>query len=167
MSSKHLEFLRENTHLGYASAAKVLGLSRQRVHQLCVKFNIEMTNCGKPGVKKKLHRGPGRTRDATPPKVLEGVERNKPYLYVIAEVEKGPCKIGITDHVTGRLETLQLGNHRELKCFFSERIAETRRVSRMVETKIHNSLSARLIRREWFDCTVEEAKKAIKFSKCL
>lgn len=164
MSSKHLEFLRANQHLGYTSAAKILGLSRQRVHQLCAKFNIEMTNCGKPSAKKKSPRSMGRQK---PIKILEGVEKNKPYLYIIAETEKGPCKIGVADHVASRIEVLQLGNPRQLKCFFSERVAANRKDSRLLEAKIHNLLAARLVRREWFACTVAEAEEIILFSQAL
>ncbi len=149
MSTSHIKYLKANAEkMGYTEASKVLGISRQAVHQLCNKHNIKMKG-----------RGPIPKKDYSDR--IKNYEKGKFYLYIVAETEEGPCKIGIAGHVASRIETLQLGNYRELKCFYSRKIGNAKSETQFIEKKIHNMMSDKLIRREWFAYTVAEIRQMI------
>ena len=81
-------------------------------------------------------------------------------LYVIAEGEFGPCKIGFADRMGHRLSNLQAGNHRELTVFYEQ---ETPPNYRMAERIAHSRAGYKnRIRGEWFNVTVVAAISAVK-----
>jgi len=79
-------------------------------------------------------------------------------LYVIAESEAGPCKVGFATEVGHRLSNLQSGNHRELRVFYQEMCIRCRTAERIA----HSALWRHRRMREWFDVPVTEAIRAVQ-----
>ncbi len=76
------------------------------------------------------------------------------FIYVIGP-EKGPQKIGITNNLKNRLRAIQTGNPDVLSVQHFEEIDASR--VRLLEKKIHEELSYKRLKGEWFNLTVEEA----------
>ena len=80
------------------------------------------------------------------------------YIYVVAESEFGPCKIGFAERTQHRLGCLQCGNHRKLTLAFEMECPNYR----MAEKIAHRRVLRKQLRGEWFDITVVEAINAVK-----
>jgi hypothetical protein len=119
-----------------------LGITKQRVSQICKKHNIQLTPYSKI-------------------KSIPWIERRKglQFIYIIAETTDGPVKIGRTWDVDLRLEALDSGNPRGLRIFFKTPIKHP---AHETETAIHSRLKEFELGREWFSCSVQEAEKNIK-----
>ncbi len=82
------------------------------------------------------------------------------FLYIIAESERGPCKIGIGGEPTGRVSSLQCGNPRTLTLHHSRQISH--HLPHAVEQLAHAIAGERhRIQREWFDLPVSAAVAAV------
>lgn len=73
--------------------------------------------------------------------------RTDTFIYFIQAGDNGPIKIGRSDFAGARLETMQIGNHEELRllCCFRD--------THLLETRLHRRFSATRIRGEWFKPT--------------
>lgn len=149
MSEEDLEFLRNHPELSYAEAAARIGLSKQRVWQICRKHGIKLTAYAKI------------PRDGHPSHKSNG---QGPFVYVVGESPAGPCKIGITYSPITRLNDLQGGNYRELKIFSLTKV-DGWRSAWHTGAKTHRRLANVIMRSsEWFCCTSAEALSAIELS---
>jgi hypothetical protein len=143
---EYVEFLKANQHLSYTLAARKLGITKQRVHQICRHHGITLTPWGRERVPST--------------ETIDG----RPCVYVIGESDSGPVKIGVSTQVGYRLECLQSGNYRQLKILFSSDFIATRREAWHIENKIHKLLNGFVIRSEWFLCSAKAAIEAINIS---
>ena len=83
------------------------------------------------------------------------------YVYVISEAgQGGPCKIGVADRPNGRLSSMQSGNARKLRLVRFWRLPG-KPASHRVERAAHASLTAKVIRGEWFDIGRKKACAAV------
>lgn len=80
------------------------------------------------------------------------------YVYVIAENDEGPCKVGIASNPKQRLCMLQIGNPRLLTLRHAEPVAD----AGLVERIAHDLLRKSAIRGEWFVTDAVTAIDAIK-----
>ena len=78
------------------------------------------------------------------------------FVYIIAESEAGPVKIGLSCNPRQRKGELQTGNHRELHVFAKVWCDD----ERQLEETLHVHFVSRRIRGEWFDITATEAAQA-------
>lgn len=81
----------------------------------------------------------------------------KAFIYVIAESSSGPCKIGYAKDPIKRLAAIQTGNPRKLGIVHTVRVHH----ARIIEGRIHSSLSDRAMSGEWFSISVEVAVAAV------
>lgn len=82
---------------------------------------------------------------------LEKVKNNKKAasnsVYVIGDIERNVCKIGITNNLQQRLSTIQTAYPYELSVWFTKAI----RKPKTLETSLHNSLADYRLKGEWFE----------------
>lgn len=71
------------------------------------------------------------------------------YVYFIQEGERGPVKIGRAKDLLKRIETLQIGNSRELK-LIAKLPCQSERQAHEMEQRIHRRLARFRVRGEWF-----------------
>lgn len=83
------------------------------------------------------------------------------FIYVIGN-KSNRQKIGFSKDVNKRLKTLQTGNSEELLLHHYIQVPEDR--VRILEKKIHQELSYKRLKGEWFDMTAEEAKLFLDFT---
>jgi hypothetical protein len=152
MGEGDLEFLIAHRDLSYTEAAARLGLSKQRVYQICRAHNIKLTPYARI------------QKDNRKPDIALCGGGDSPFIYVVGESTKGPCKIGIAWSLERRLDDLQRGNHRELKVLFAIS-ADDWRAAWHTEAKVHRRLAkVAMASPEWFSCSSSEAAGAIKLS---
>lgn len=84
------------------------------------------------------------------------------YVYVISAGELHQ-KIGITQNLSTRLQTLQTAHYHDLMLVFSIEDDE----AEVIERGAHHSLSERRLRGEWFLCSREDAMNAVKYARDL
>ena len=82
------------------------------------------------------------------------------YLYIIANNELGPVKIGFSNNPEHRLKTLQTGHIDELKIYYKKQFPN----AMTIEKICHSMLNEKRKRGEWFSLTVEEAISYIEFA---
>lgn len=80
------------------------------------------------------------------------------YIYLIGWEKKGPVKIGVADDVKRRLKGVQTGNPYKLRIYGSRPII-TRELAFAAEMVLHSHLWEKRMIGEWFDITIEEAKR--------
>jgi hypothetical protein len=80
-------------------------------------------------------------------------------VYVIGTGD-GPYKIGLAQNLYMRLSGIQTGNPQELFVHWSYKLLR-KAEARAIERAAHQTLKAKHIRGEWFDCTLQEAMDAI------
>lgn len=78
-------------------------------------------------------------------------------VYVIAESDTGPCKIGFAVDAPARLKFLQAGNPRPLRLVS----CVPHVMHRDIERRVHWALANRQIHGEWFDVTAADATAAV------
>ncbi len=83
------------------------------------------------------------------------------FLYVIGN-KSNRQKIGFSKNVEKRLKTLQTGNSEELLLHYYVSVPENR--VRILEKKIHQELSYKRLKGEWFDMSPDDAKYFLDFS---
>lgn len=71
-------------------------------------------------------------------------------IYVAAESDDGPCKIGISNSIWRRRGSLQANTWRQIKFYFLY-WASNYDLAYRVEQEVHNDLENRRINGEWFD----------------
>lgn len=76
------------------------------------------------------------------------------YIYFIQAGEKGPIKIGVANNVANRLESLQTGNHEELRVIHSFQVSGKSKAFDF-ERQLHKYFRHKCIRREWFTVQTE------------
>lgn len=83
------------------------------------------------------------------------------FIYVIGN-NSNRQKIGFSKDVFKRLKTLQTGNSEELLLHHYIQIPEEK--VRLIEKKLHQELSYKRLKGEWFNMTSEEAKDFLDFA---
>jgi len=88
------------------------------------------------------------------------------YVYLIAESEDGPTKIGVSNNVKRRLYALQISNPRTLKCYGARPFITTAEAFDF-EAALHDTFSEYHLRGEWFDIPARHIamKVRIKYGK--
>ncbi len=86
-------------------------------------------------------------------------------VYIIGEAETEPAlrltyKIGVSSDPEMRCRTLQTGNPRKL-CVFKLWEVGPDFQAKWIEAAVHEALKERLIRREWFQVTLDEATSVV------
>lgn len=71
-------------------------------------------------------------------------------VYLIAEPEDGPKKIGMSENPDGRLRQLQIGNPRRLS-LVKTWILPSRKSAQRLEAELHENFSPDDLEGEWFD----------------
>lgn len=86
------------------------------------------------------------------------------YVYVIAHLVDGqavgPCKVGISANVQGRLSALQTGNPRRIVLYASYFCPGG--LAELVEESIHDLNAVRCVGSEWFDMDPDIADKRVR-----
>ncbi len=85
------------------------------------------------------------------------------FVYIIIEEggeETGPCKIGYSVAPKDRITALNAGNWRQLIIF--EQFGFEHKGGQHVEEHLHEILSDRILRREWFDIKPSEAAAIVR-----
>lgn len=82
----------------------------------------------------------------------------KGFVYLVAEAEEGPVKIGRSSDYWKRLKEIQIGNPRPLRL---KALLYTRECE-VIEAQVHDRLGRRRIRGEWFDVSVPAAIVAMQ-----
>ncbi|TGS80983.1 GIY-YIG nuclease family protein, partial [Mesorhizobium sp. M3A.F.Ca.ET.175.01.1.1] len=81
-------------------------------------------------------------------------------IYIIASDAGGPVKIGKSSLLSGRLDSLQIGNPSEL--FVYAAFVFDRGKAHAVEQLLHRALGASWLRGEWYSLSASEAKSACR-----
>jgi predicted GIY-YIG superfamily endonuclease len=84
------------------------------------------------------------------------------YVYFIQAGKKGAIKVGITNNVEKRIETLQIGNPYELRVL-SLIPCESRAHAFEIERRIHKFFRRQNIRGEWFTGNIDLKKMNERF----
>jgi hypothetical protein len=84
------------------------------------------------------------------------------FIYVIAESEAGPCKLGISNDPSKRVRQLQTGHVGQLRLWHAEP-AEAAKV-KSLERLLHRDLRHHRVRGEWFNLSVRDATLHIQFT---
>jgi hypothetical protein len=79
-------------------------------------------------------------------------------VYVIAEPDNGPVKIGIAEHPEKRVNELQIGNPRKLSLYHSV----TTPHAKCVEAALHRLFWSERISGEWFSVSAEQVVSAVE-----
>lgn len=82
------------------------------------------------------------------------------YLYVIAPIGGGPCKIGISARIVKRLRDLQHFHPHKLGVYHVKQFA-ARDVLLRAEQAAHRDLAGHRLQGEWFDVSPERAAETI------
>ena len=84
------------------------------------------------------------------------------YVYFIQAGKKGAIKVGITNNVEKRIETLQIGNPYKLRVL-TLIPCESRTHAFEIERRIHKFFRRQNIRGEWFTGNIDMAKMNERF----
>jgi hypothetical protein len=90
--------------------------------------------------------------------------RQRHYLYVIAQGDSGPCKVGISQKPRQRLAALQTASPHKLKLYEVWYFANGEQIE--AESLAHASLCDCPLSGEWFDCGPEKAIERINLYFC-
>ena len=77
------------------------------------------------------------------------------YVYLIAESENGPTKIGVAGNVKSRLSDLQVGSYQKLKCYGARPFITSKEAFKFEKT-LHKLFSEFKIRGEWFTLSAKQ-----------
>lgn len=91
------------------------------------------------------------------------------YVYIIHQADKiDPIKIGLTNSLFGRLQTIQTGSPYPLKWSEAYKFAN-KKIARDVEREAHRACDEYRMEGEWFDLSIRDGLNAIHRAamKCL
>ena len=83
------------------------------------------------------------------------------FLYIIAENEHGPVKLGFSNDPFKRVKQLQTGSNVVLKIFHTQEIEFKDRIK--LEKLLHKAIKHYKVHGEWFSLSVNDAKQEIDF----
>lgn len=114
--------------------------------------------CFVPGGRQKMRRHTKAKRGGTGV-LTAAIKPPVSYVYVIGAYQQS-VKVGLSECPESRLADLQTSNPAKLRLHFKAEVSPDR--VRFVEMQAHKALSDKRLNGEWFDCSPDEAERAIK-----